>query len=184
MPRQLRSYDYMDPQYRVWAIVRHCIPVRQRDVETYSIGTAFIGKEAPASYQTDPCRIYEVTDSKAEGFYKIGESTGEAVDESTLHADMRRHSRYQIPLNVVLESVNEKGDILSSANSVTENVSLGGASLFTELDVNIGSFLRFNCEQYNVSIISVVRGKRTGNDGFPRLHIEFIDRYFPLEGVG
>jgi len=38
-------------------------------------------------------------------------------------------------------------------------------------------------EQYDASTISVICGKRFGQDGIPRLHIEFVDRFFPLEGI-
>lgn len=67
--------------------------------------------------------------------------------------------------------------------TVTENISLGGASIFTSLNVEVGDFLRITSEQYKTTIISIVRGKRVGPDGIPRLHVEFVDRFFPLEGV-
>jgi hypothetical protein len=38
-------------------------------------------------------------------------------------------------------------------------------------------------EQCDVSITLVVSGKHFGQDGIPRLHIEFIYRFFPLEGI-
>lgn len=182
MPRQLRSYDHVEPQYKIWAIVRHCIPMQERDKETYAIGTAFIGKVPPDSYATDPCRIYDVSDTSGNGFYGISDAPAKP-DEASLPKELRRHSRYQIPVSVVLETLNEKGEVLKKEPSVTENVSLGGASVFTSLQTSVGSFLRFTSEQNNLSIISVVRGKRIGQDGFPRLHIEFVDRYFPLDGV-
>jgi hypothetical protein len=49
--------------------------------------------------------------------------------------------------------------------------------------VEIGEFVRVKSENYNVSIISIVRGRRIGQDGIPRLHVEFVDRLFPLEGI-
>jgi len=79
--------------------------------------------------------------------------------------------------------VDGDGNVLASQPTVTENLSLGGAAVFTSLNVEIGSFVRVKSEQYNVSIISVVRGRRIAPDGVPRLHIEFVDRFFPLEGI-
>ena len=96
---------------------------------------------------------------------------------------LRRHSRHPIPANIIVEKVDGEGNILASEPTVTENLSLGGAAVFTSLNVEIGSFIRVKSEQYNVSIISIVRGKRLGKDGIPRLHIEFVDRLFPLEGI-
>ena len=66
--------------------------------------------------------------------------------------------------------------------TVTENISLSGASVFTTLKADVGAFIRVTSDQYNVSIVAIVRGKRAGNDGFPRLHLEFIDRYLDHEG--
>src|SRR3982751_4477964 len=57
LSRQLRNYDYMEPQYKVWGIVRHCIMVRQKSGDSYAIGTAFIGKRPPASYTEDPAKL-------------------------------------------------------------------------------------------------------------------------------
>ena len=32
-------------------------------------------------------------------------------------------------------------------------------------------------------VVAAVRAARTGPDGIPRLHLEFIDRQWPLEGI-
>ena len=67
--------------------------------------------------------------------------------------------------------------------TVTENISLGGASVFTTMSLEKGIFLRVTSERFNVTILSVVRGFRVGPDNIPRVHLEFIDRFFPLEGI-
>lgn len=183
MPRQLRCYDYLEPQYRVWGLVRRCVGVRTAsDPEQYAVGVAFIGKFPPASYVDDPARLYEITQIEDKGLWKVVEAP-EMPDESELPKELRRHSRYPIPVSVMLEVLDEDGNVISSEITVTENVSLGGASVFTTLDAEVGAFLRFTCEQYKSTIISVVRGRRSGTDGIPRLHIEFIDHFFPLEGI-
>ena len=104
-------------------------------------------------------------------------------DESDLPPEHRRHSRFQIPLNISIETIDEEGLPTASEVTVTENISLGGASIFNTLDAEVGSFVRVKSDQYNVSIISIVRGKRLGKDGIPRIHVEFIDRFFPLDGI-
>jgi hypothetical protein len=77
----------------------------------------------------------------------------------------------------------ENGDVAASEVTVTENVSLGGAAVFTSFNVEPGSFLRVKSERHDLSIISIVRGKHLGEDGINRLHLEFIDHLFPLEGI-
>jgi hypothetical protein len=51
------------------------------------------------------------------------------------------------------------------------------------MQVKPGSFVRVASDRYSIKIISVVRGRRLGPDGLPRLHLEFIDHFFPLEGI-
>lgn len=182
LARQLRNYDYSESQYRIWALVRHCIPIRQKNDESYAIGTAFIGKRPPESYHENPAKLYDITQREGDGFWNITEADA-IPDESALSLADRRHTRHSIPVSVTLEVLNDDGIVVVKEPSVTENISLGGASVFTTINAQVGSFLRLTSEQYNVTITSIVRGKRNGTDGIPRLHLEFFDRYFPLEGI-
>jgi hypothetical protein len=183
MPRQLRCYDYMEPQYRIWGLVRRCVSIKNViNAEQYAIGVAFIGKHPPLSYKDNPAKLYEITQLEEKGFWHIVEAP-DKPDERELPKELRRHSRYQIPVNMLLEILDEEGNVIEAEMTVTENVSLGGASVFTSLHADVGSFIRVSSEQYNTTIISVVRGKRLGTDSIPRLHVEFIDHYFPLQGI-
>lgn len=183
MPRQLRCYDYMEPQYRVWGLVRRCVTIKNSiAAEQYAIGVAFIGKHPPLTYREDPAKLYDIIKLEEKGFWQIVEAP-DRPDERDLPKELRRHSRYQIPVNVLLEILDEEGNVITAEMTVTENLSLGGASVFTSLNADVGSFLRVTSEQYNTTIISVVRGKRMGPDSIPRLHIEFVDHFFPLEGI-
>lgn len=182
LSRQLRNYDYMEPQYRIWGIVRHCIPVRQKSSETYAIGAAFIGKRPPDSYNENPAKLYDITQRESEGFWQVTEAEAHP-DETDLPKADRRHTRYPIPINITLEVLDDNGKTVGSEVTVTENISLGGAAVFTAMDADVGSFMRVTSDQYNAKLTAIVRGKRKGKDGIPRLHLEFFDRYFPLEGI-
>jgi hypothetical protein len=185
MPRQLRSFDYSEPQYRIWGVVRRCIPVG-RSVESpeYSVGVAFTGKTPPAGYLEHPSMLFDVAQrDDANGFWNIMPADLMA-DDSDLPKDLRKQTRYFIPETLHLAQVDESGNVLFSETSVTENISLGGAAVFTTLKADAGSFLRVSSERFGVTILSVVRSSRVGDDGITRLHLEFIDRLFPLEGIG
>jgi hypothetical protein len=183
LPRQLRCFDYMEPQYKIWALVRRCVPVVDRTgTENYALGVAFIGKRPPNSFLENPSKLYDITRREDEGLWQITEASP-FPDESHLPKDQRRQSRFPIPLSLLVEMIDEAGNVIASEPTVTENLSLGGAAIFSTLNLEIGSFLRVTCDQYKTTIICVVRGKRVGADGIPRLHIEFIDRFFPLEGI-
>lgn len=189
LPRQLRCYDHLEPQYRMWCLVRHVRKIEKDSKTLYNIGVAFVGKRAPASFEKDPTTLYEVLAQDELGFCRLKEVFGTsktntgAASSKDLGADGRRMTRHPIPLTVRIEVFDENGKTISSEMTVTENVSTSGAAVFTTLDVERGRFVRMTCDQYNISVVAVVRRRRMGADGIARLHLEFIDRQFPLEGI-
>lgn len=184
MPRKLRNYDLSEAQYKIWGIVRRCIKIKEAisNAEKYSIGVGFIGKTPPKSFFEDPSKIYDISYREGNEFWTICESDLN-TDESNLAQTVRRHSRIKLPTNVTVEILDEGGNVVASEQTVTENISYSGAAIYTTLSPQVGSFVRINSDQYNVSIISIIRGVRVGADKIQRLHIEFIDRFFPLEGI-
>ena len=183
LPRKLRCFDFSEPQYKVWGLVRSCVTKNLNTTsESHAVGVAFIGKHPPNSYLEDPTKLFEISHREDGNLWHVVDARNNS-DDRDLPKELRRHSRYSIPANIIIEKVDGEGNILASEPTVTENLSFGGAAVFTSLDVEVGSFIRVKSEQYNVSIVSVVRGKRIAHDGIPRLHIEFVDRFFPLEGI-
>lgn len=183
MPRQLRSFDYGEPQYRIWGVVRRCLSVGSTQNPDYSVGVAFTGKTPPPGYLEHPSMLYDIAHrAGGEGFWHLTPANLMA-DESGLPKDIRKQTRFFIPEALVVEKVDEAGNVLESETTVTENISLGGASVFTTLKADTGSFVRVTSQRFDVTILSVVRSQRVGEDGITRLHLEFIDRFFPLEGI-
>jgi len=63
MPRQLRCYDYLEPQYRIWTLVRRCLAIGSNPgAQSYAIGVAFIGKNPPQAYLDNPAKLYDISD--------------------------------------------------------------------------------------------------------------------------
>lgn len=183
MPRQLRCYDFLEPQYSVWGLVRRCVPLGDNPAaENYAVGVAFVGKNPPAAYTDNPSTLFDLGDREDGGLWKLTVADLKA-DESGLPAYLRRHTRFSIPESLLIEMLDENGDVIASEVSVTENISVGGASVFTSFDVVNGSFLRVKSERHDLDIISIVRGRHLGADGIVRLHLEFIDHLYPLEGI-
>ncbi len=183
MPRQLRCYDFAEPQYKIWGLVRSCVTRENSQTEEHhAVGVAFIGKRPPQSFYDEPAKLFEISHKEEGSLWSIVDAPTRP-DESGLPKDMRRHTRFSIPTNVVVEKIDADGNVTTSEPTVTENLSLSGTAIFSMLEVEIGEFVRVKSEQYNVSIISIVRGRRIGQDGIPRLHVEFVDRFFPLEGI-
>jgi hypothetical protein len=183
MPRQLRCYDYLEPQYRIWALVRRCLALEiNPGVQSYAVGVAFIGKNPPNAYIDNPAKLYDISDRDDGGLWQLRELASD-YDDSDLPPELRKQTRFAIPESLVLELLDEGGDVAASEVSVTENISLSGAAVFTSFNVEPGTFLRVVSERHDISIISIVRGKRVGDDGIVRLHLEFIDNMFPLAGI-
>ena len=185
MPRQLRCFDYSEAQYKIWGLVRRCIETERSTSEpSYAVGVAFTGARPPVGYLEHPARLYDVTRREGEndGFWHISPADLLA-DDSDLPRDLRKQTRLFIPEAINLEQMDQAGNVIATESTVTENISVGGAAVFTQYDLEPGAFVRVTSERFNVTIISVVRGKRVGPDGITRLHLEFIDRLFPLEGI-
>ena len=185
MPRQLRCFDYGEAQYKIWGLVRKCIETANRGTEpSFAVGVAFTGKNPPTDYLNHPSRLYDISrrDSETDGFWHL-EPADLRADDSDLPKDLRKQTRFSIPESLTLELLDENGNVTTYETTVTENLSIGGAAVFTQHALDEGTFLRVTSERFNVTILSVVRKRRVGGDGLSRLHLEFIDRLFPLQGI-
>ena len=174
MPRQLRVFDHVEDQYRIWAIVRH-FRIKTTGPETaFEVGVAFIGKRAPASYETQPWKRYEVTFNATQQMAVVNETT---LTES---ADDRQHTRFNIAIDMRVELVDQEGKVIKTEQTVSENISAYDATLFTTLEVPVGRFVRITSEQYRTTVHAAIRSRSTGTDGVARIHVEFIDKEWPL----
>ena len=188
MPRQLRCFDHIEDQYRVWAVVRHVVAFTQPGAEPglgaplrYEIGAAFTGKHPPPSYLEDPSRRYEVAALSGDSnMWEVREVEQGGADAS---ASRSKETRLQMPVNVTVEVFDEHGGVRASEQTVTENISRRGAAVWTTLEVEPGRFVRMTSLDTGLSVVAAVRAHRRGPDGIPRLHLEFVDRQWPLEGI-
>ncbi|HVG28611.1 MAG TPA: PilZ domain-containing protein [Pyrinomonadaceae bacterium] len=175
MPRQLRCFDHIEDQYRVYAIVRWIKHATQGGEKPFAYGAAFTGKRPPQSYLEDPATRYEI---EAEGERELWRARER---EEKSRAVVERETRLTMPVEVVVEVLGEGGETAASETTVTENISRHGASIFSTLQVERGKFVRLRSARYSLAVLAVVRGCRKGDDNIPRLHLEFVDRAWPLE---
>ena len=185
MPRQLRCFDHVEDQYRVWALVRHFkahVPSGGGGEGTamrLEVGVAFTGKNPPASYLEDPSTRYDVrTLSPESNMWSLRETEGPQGE-----APRSKETRLQMPVNVRIEVFDESGEVQAGEQTVTENISRRGAAVRTTLEVERGRFVRLTSLDHGLSLLAAVRGYRKGPDGIPRIHLEFIDRQWPLDGL-
>jgi hypothetical protein len=177
MPRQLRAFDHVEDQYRVWSVVTN---LKLLDPKTergalIEFGVAFVGKHPPRSFLSDPTRRYRI-DTISSGMWTLREEPDEIDDGS----DKRAESRLNIPVEVTLEVLGNNGAISESEHTVTENLSPTGASVFTAGQLGPGRFVRMSSHQFGISVLAAIRERRIGEDGITRLHLQFIGREWPL----
>ena len=161
MPRQLRVFDHVEEQYRIWAIVRYLKSETTADGIVFNIGVAFIGKRPPASYE------------------KALPAPEDLVDHVT-PAERRTATRHQIAVDMRVELLDANGKVVETEQTVSEDISAHGALLFTTLKLDQGRFIRLTSEQYKVTLHAAIRSRRIGADGIARIHVEFIDKEWPL----
>lgn len=175
MPRQLRVFDHVEDQYRIWAIVRYLRGKTSPQGSAFEVGVAFIGKRPPASFESQPWKRYEISTNLFEKLAVIDEAL-----EPALLADNRAQTRHNIAVDMQVDMMDANGAVVASEQTVTENISMQGATLFTTLDIPVGRFVRLKSEQYRVTAFAAIRSRTTGADGVPRIHVEFVDRQWPL----
>lgn len=177
MPRQLRCFDHIEDQYRIWTLVRNIRlldPTKEKGA-VVEIGVAFVGKHPPRSFETDPTQRYEIAQSSIEaGLWAVKERSDEPLPERP------RETRHNIPIEVLIEVFAKDGSFSESEKTVTENISQHGAAVFTSLKLTAGRFVRVSSEQYQASLFGVVRNSSMGANGIARLHLEFLGSGWPL----
>jgi hypothetical protein len=179
MPRQLRCFDHVEDQYRVWSLVRNLklLDPKKEKGGLIEIGVAFVGKRPPSSYLKDPGARYEIAKSINEaGLWSVQEDADEML--TVLPGDKRKATRHSIPIEVQIEMIGEGGEILRSETTVTENINERGAAVFTTLDAKRGHFIRVSKPE--TRLLAVVRQRSVGANGITRLHLEFIGGEWPL----
>jgi len=175
MPRQLRVFDHVEDQYRIWAVVRY-MKAKIVDKRTvFEVGVAFIGKRPPASYEKEPWKRYDINTSAFQAL-----AAAEEVLMPLPSADQRAQTRHNIAIEMRLEIVDVNGEVVATEQTVTEDISKRGATVFTTLQIPTGRFVRLTNEQQGITTHAAIRSQSTGVDGIPRIHVEFIDKEWPL----
>jgi hypothetical protein len=174
--KRLRRYDLDRELYSVWSIVRHCHRIIRKTSSVYHIGVAFIGPEPPASHRKTPSTIYKLGEINENGVWQI------CVDDQTIPST-RKQPRYSIPIEIYITICDGDENIIAHEKTVTENISASGASVFSGLDLHVGGIVKIIKQQGGFSAMAIVRERRVGKDNLPRLHLEFINVRFPLEGI-
>src|SRR5690349_2651563 len=145
MPRQLRVFDHVEDQYRIWAVVRYMKAMVDNDQTRFNVGVAFIGKRPPNSYEAAPWTRYDISTSAFQPLAK-------PEDVLVPLTDQRVNTRYNIAVDMRLELVDVDGNVTESEHTVTEDISTKGATIFTTLQIPQGRFVRLTSDSHRVTV--------------------------------
>ncbi|HEU5239833.1 MAG TPA: hypothetical protein VFU37_22060 [Pyrinomonadaceae bacterium] len=176
LPYQLRCFDYSEPMYSVWSLVRHSSPMPAAEPDqppSFRIGVGFIGKHPPLSYEMDPTVRFEplLLNMGASSLWRLARRK---------FPNKRRESRLIIPLEVLVETLDANGQPAQQEFTVTETLSTLGTCIPTNLDVGVGRMLRISSPRDGISIFAVIRSRKVAPDGIARLGLEFVGNHWPL----
>lgn len=175
MPKHLRCYDMEKELYRVWGLVQHCSLISGSEGSMYHVGVAFAGKDSPQSYNENPQQSYRISGMNEDGTWRIVEAKTDFV--------MRRHPRHWVSFGVLLSAFDADDKLVMDENARTENVSVSGAAVVSNMKVDVGDSVTFDSIEHDFSSLAVVRNRQApeSEDALPKLHLEFINNQFPVE---
>ncbi len=170
----LRFYDHNKELYRVWGVVQHCHRLTDEDIG-FHVGVAFIGREAPESYKSDPMQSYRICGMNEDGLWKIQEAKKEFKP--------RKDPRFYAAIDHYLAVVDAQSSEKKGEKARTENISKSGAAVLTNLDLHVGDRVKFISEQYDFSGLAVVCNRKDTKGGQARLSLQFVGALFPIEQI-
>ncbi len=161
LPRNFRRYDLAETSYKSYALVRNS---RTTENGARVVGVMFLGRVPPKGFETKPGGRYRLpTDPRAAQAPATGAPPGER----------RRHERLQLFVNLRLKRTGMSG--VMEEQTVTENLSHGGARVFTTLPISPGETITVTDLEDTVASEAVVRNVYVGPDRVTRLNLHFPD---------
>jgi hypothetical protein len=156
LPRNFRRYDLTETSYKIFALVRN---TRAGAAGERVAGVMFIGRVPPKGYEAKPGGRYRLPDDPRTG--------------STPGAERRQHERLQLFVNLRLRRLGTAGVL--EEQTVTENVSRGGARVFTTLPILDGETITVADLADKVAVDALVCHVYAGPDRVTRLNLQFLD---------
>jgi hypothetical protein len=156
VPRNFRRYDLAETSYKTYVLVRNSRlgPDGQRVA-----GVLFLGRVPPKGFDVKPGGRFRLPDDPRTG--------------TTPGSERRRQERLQLFVNLRLRRADVTGRL--EEQTVTENVSRGGARVFTTLPVARGETVTVSDLEDKVAADALVRNVYAAPDHVTRLNLQFPD---------
>lgn len=177
LPRRFRTFDSDTPSYFVYAIVRHVEPVDGR----WRVGVMFFGKQPPKGFDAHPGALYLLPGDEQK--QPAAAPAKEAVPVEPDPGGRRQSPRFRIFVDFVMRQVDEWGTVLAEELTVAENVSLGGACVYTSLPLRVGHVVHVQERGGTFEARAEVRDTYVGVDRIRRVSLSFLDGRGPVHLV-
>jgi hypothetical protein len=158
LPKAYRRFGLTDPSYKVYTLVRDVFPAWPAN----RVGVMFLGEHPPKGYEQNPGGRYLLP-----------------TDAKPAPKERRQYTRLDVFINLKLRRSNADGTSIQEEQTVTENLSRGGARVYTALKVDKGEILEVEDPAGSFSTRVEVRNVFVGKDGVPRLNLRFLDGAAP-----
>ncbi len=173
MPKSLRLFDFGKEIYEVWGIITSVQIVRTENPQQvrFKIGAALIGANPPPGFLRDPATLYDLNPIlRRQGFWNFRElprNRGRFARALT--------NRRKLKNVVILETLNNYGQIIESVRAVTEDISEGGMALNAKLTKGCTEYVIIRSKDEPVSLLAKVhRAHASDEEGNLKIHLEFI----------
>src|SRR5687768_6458655 len=137
LPPHLRCHDHEKELYRVWGLVQHCTTLKKQN--SFHLGVAFIGKDAPRSYDRDPSQTYRICGMRENGLWKVAEAETPFTT--------RKETRHRRQIAFYLALLDAKKVDIGGEQTTTEDISCSGAAVYSTLDISVGDRVKFISEE-------------------------------------
>lgn len=171
MPEGLRSYDFKERSYAVYALVRSSVAKGGK----FQTGVVFLGKQAPKGYDKDPSGVYLLPGDKPPAPRRTASSTG---------SERRTYQRLSVFLDLRLTRIDAPAGSVSFERTVSENISRKGALVRTSLPVTRDERLDVEEVEGTFRAKAEVVHVFIGKDGIPRLNLKFLEGEVPDRLLG
>jgi PilZ domain-containing protein len=155
LPKDYRRYALADPSYKSYALVRG---LAMAGVGVGRISVMFLGKNPPKGYEENPGGRYLL-----------------ATDPKPAPKERRQFRRIEVVLALRLRRYDAASGTLQEEQTLTENLSRGGARVQTGMAVSKGEILFVEDPRGAYSARAQIQNLFIGKDGIPRLNLRFLN---------
>ena len=175
MPAELRAYGVPGEIYPVIGLVQYCYQSEVDGELLNFVGVAFVGEHLSAEQQKEPMQCYYISGTTAAGMWQITPS---------LNAhQVRSAPRFWTELDITITRIRKDRTANYKEQTVTTNVSVGGAAVVCTLDVSVGERIKFGSSDLNFYAMAIVRDRQTPEGKRPTINLEFVESRFPVEKI-